>query len=245
MNTVATITLSAVGGAIVGGAITYAVTSKALMRRYEDWANSEIDSVKARYAQLNTDGKADFLIQAANPSPEVMAAVAEGKKLIEKMGYSETEEEPPHSTARTLSIFDQGVNLDEVDVEEEEEADEDGYIPVEGQPHLISEGEYFENEVDYQLDTLTYYEMDDTLTDDKDAQIPNVEQTVGERHLTMFKRSPNGGKTSLYIRNDDHETLYEIILVEASYAQVVLGMTEEELGIKPPKSRPKKMRDAD
>lgn len=242
MNTAATITLSAVGGALVGGIVTYVTVNRALRTRYEEWANAEIDDVKARYAKLNEDGKRSILEQAENPSPEVLAAVEKGKALIEKMGYSgidTSDEEEQHPTARTLSIFEQGVDPDDVD---EEEEDADDYVPIEGEPFLISEGAYFENEDDYQLDTLTYYELDDTLTDEKNSQIDRVEETVGVRHLDMFKKSPNGGKTSLYVRNDDHETLYEIILVEQSYAAVILGMDEVELGLKEPKQRPKKMK---
>ena len=242
MNTAATITLSAVGGALVGGIVTYVTVNRALRTRYEDWANAEIDNVKSHYAKLNEDGKRSILEQAENPSPEVLAAVEKGKALIEKMGYSGIEtsdEDEQHPTARTLSIFEQGVDPEDLD-EEEEDADE--YEPIDGEPFLISEGAYFENEDDYQLDTLTYYELDDTLTDEKNSQIDRVEETVGVRHLHMFKKSPSGGKTSLYIRNDDHETLYEIILVEQSYAAVILGMDEVELGLKEPKQRPKKMK---
>ena len=244
MNKTTVAVISAVGGGIVGGVVTYLTVNRALRTRYEDWANSEIDSVKARYAQLNADSKANILEQAENPSPEVLAAVEKGRVLIEQMGYSESdEEETPHSTERTLSIFDRGVDPDNIPDEDEDDEDEDddGYIRIDGEPFLIAEGEYFENEPDYQLDTLTYYEMDDTLTDEHNSQIDRVEETIGVRHLDMFKRDNNGGKSSLYIRNDVHETLYEVILVEQSYAAVILGMDEETLGLKEPKKRPRKM----
>lgn len=242
MNKLTIAVLSAVGGGVVGGAVTYFTVNKALRTRYEDWANAEIDDVKRRYAQLNEEGKRSFIEQAENPSPEVLAAVEKGKALIEAMGYSGegTPEDPEETPHPTLSIFDQGVDPDE---EEEPylQAMDNGYQAVDGEPFLISEAEYFENEPDYQLDTLTYYEMDDTLTDDKNSQIDRVEETIGVRHLGMFPTNRSGDKTSLYIRNDDHETLYEIILVEQSYAAVILGMSEEELGLKEPKRKPRKM----
>lgn len=250
MKNVTVAAISAVAGGIVGGVITYATVNKKLVRRYEDWANEQITEVKARYAQLNSDNKQTFLEMAANPPQEVLDAVEKGKKLMQELGYKDDGKDSPHESARTLSIFDQGVEVDEngepVDNsdEDEEEDDHDGYERLDGQPYLISEEEYFENEPEYQLDTLTYYEMDDTLCDENNEMIDRVDETVGARHLHMFKK--NGTlKTSLYIRNDDHDTLYEVILVEQSYAATILGMEEEELGLKEPKRRPKKMRDDD
>lgn len=242
MNKTTLAALSAAGGMIVGGAITYVVVNKKLVKRYEDWANGEIDSVKARYAQLNSDGKMSFLEMAENPSPEIQDAVAAGKALMERLGYAEPEEDEddPHESARTLSIFDRE---DAAEPDDEELGDSD-YEVVEGEPFLITEEAYFENEDDYELDTLTYYELDDTLTDDHNERIDRVQETVGARHLHMFKKNGTA-KSSIYVRNDEHNSLYEIILVEESYAVKFLGMTEEQLGLKEPKRKPKKMRPGD
>lgn len=255
MNKLTIAVLSAVGGGVVGGAVTYFTVNKALRTRYEVWANAEIDSVKARYAQLNGESKQNFFIQQAeNPSPEVEEAIETGKKILEQMNYIPTgsDEDAPHPSARTLSIFEQGVDpavaeaeLDETEDDEDDISLSDGYQEIDGEPVKITEAEYFENPWDYELDTLTYYELDDTLTDDKNVQIPDVEKAVGSRHLHMFPTVKPNEKSSVYVRNDDHETLYEIIRIEERYAIAILGMTEEELGLKPGKQRPKKMRDAD
>lgn len=264
MNKTVLAALSAVGGGIVGGVITYVTVNKKLVRRYEDWANDEISKVRAHYnerlkeAELASAGGTTLptiLDLATNPTPEMQAAVEKGKKLIEAMGYSpEDGSEIEHPTAQRLSIFDQAVAVDEKGnpIEErdseplpEQEAylDEmdDGYKIIDGEPYLISEADYFENEPEYELDTLTYYEIDDTLTDEKNSQIDTVQDTVGERHMHMFHKRKGAKKTSLYIRNDDHQTLYEVILVEGAYASMILGMTDEELGLKPAKKKIKKM----
>lgn len=247
MNKTTLAALSAAGGMIVGGAITYVAINKRLVKRYEDWANGEIDSVKARYAQLNNDGKMSFLDMAENPSPEILDAVQKGKELMERLGYTtDTEDEDaPHESARTLSIFER-----EDATEPDDDADEDlvgvdeDYDKIDGEPYLITEEAYFENEDDYELDTLTYYELDDTLTDDHNERIERVQETVGARHLNMFKKNGTA-KSSIYVRNDEHQSLYEVILVEESYAVKFLGMTEEQLGLKEPKRKPKKMRPGD
>lgn len=235
MNKTTIAVLSAVGGGIVGGVVTYITVNKRLVKRYETWANDEIDSVKARYALLNSSTKQLVFINAPDISDEeAEQAVEIGRKLVARMGYSQPEE--------TSSIFDQAVDPETTDLDADEEELEDVYLAVEGEPHLISEAEYFENEPEYVLETLTYYAVDDTLTDDKETPIDRVEETVGARHLHMFPSVKNGEKSSIYIRNDDHSTLYEIINVEQAYAVAVLGMAEEDLGLKPAKQRPKKMK---
>lgn len=265
-TTLTTAAVSAVGGAVVGGIVTYVAVNKALRTRYEDWANSEIDSVKQRYALLRKgEGEVSILEMAQHPSPEVQAAVAKGKQLIEQMGYSgiATVEESIDATVakankpETHSIFENqeviDLNRQEEETDEDEDDEEpseddilDGYQKIEGEPYKITEADYFENEAGYELDTLTYYEVDDTLCDENNTQIDRVDETIGERHLHMFHKDAKGnGKNSIYIRNDDQLTLYEVILVNNSYAAIVLGMDEETLGIKAPKERPRRMRDGD
>lgn len=250
-NTVITVAVSAVAGGVVGGVITYLAVNKTLRDRYELRAAEEIESVKHRYSLLRKeDGDLTILAQAQNPSPEVQAAVNKGKELMEQLGYLDGKHvahDEPDPSAQTLSIFDHSEVMDAKDYPDDyegvdDEEDESDYKVIDGEPFLITEADYFENVPEYQLDTLTYYELDDTLTDEKNSQIDRVEETVGARHLHMFKKVNGQPKTSLYIQNDTHETLYEVILVEQSYAAVILGMDEVELGLKQPKQRPKKMK---
>lgn len=249
-NTVISAVVAGTVGVVVGGVLTYVTVNKRLRDRYEEQAAKDIAEVKRSYALLRKEEGGDLTIlkAAQNPSPEIQRAVEHGKHLIAELGYSEAVTEKPveeDETQQTLSIFDQGIDPATLQ-EEEPEEEQDEYVPVDGEPFLIAVEEYFENDPGYQLDTLTYYELDDTLTDEKNAQIDRVEETIGLRHLHMFpKKRDAEHKTSIYIRNDNHETLYEVILVEDSYARLILGMDEEELGLKEPKQRPKKMRDGD
>lgn len=256
MKTPLIIALSAIGGGIVGGAVTYITVNKALVRRYEDWANDEIAQVRAHYNNMLKEEGTSVISLAENPSEDVQKAVDLGKQLIKQLGYDagERPEDDEHPTAQRLSIFDQGVSVNsdgELVEDDDAEGDsylqamDDGYKVIDGEPYLIAEAEYFENEPGYELDTLTYYEQDETLTDDKNKQIDGVNEVIGARHLHMFHPRKGTQKESLYVRNDDHETLYEIIRVDGSYAAIVLGMTDEELGLKPAKQKLKKMRDAD
>lgn len=253
-NTVISAVVAGSVGVVVGGVLTYVTVNKRLRDRYEEQAAKEIAEVKRSYSLLRKEEGGDLTIlkAAQNPSPEIQRAVEHGKHLIEQLGYSEASTEKPieedkselDETQQTLSIFDQGI--DPKTLEEDEPEEHDAYVVIDGEPFKITVEEYFENEPGYMLDTLTYYELDDTLTDEKNAQIDRVEETIGLRHLHMFPKQRDAErKTSIYIRNDEHETLYEVILVEDSYARLILGMDEVELGLKEPKQRPKKMRDGD
>lgn len=248
---VTTATISAVAGGIVGGVVTYLSVNKALRNRYQEMAYEEIASVKMRYTVPRSEAaKEEFLENIEKqPSSEDLVRV---KSFIQDMGYSEPEAEEEG----THRIFDNAVDLDEKgEPIEESDYDDDESDEHDGKPFLITSEAYFENENGYELDTLTYYAVDETLCDNNDQQIDRVDETIGAwtlhkfddmvsgRHVDIGKDIVTKGKTSLYVQNDEHETLYEIILVENSYASAVMGVDDETLGIKVPKERPKKMRD--
>lgn len=241
--------VSAVAGGIVGGAITFITVKKRLEQRYSAESESAIEDVKRHYALLHAGNEAKREMFNDMPEEEMNEAREVGERILRNLHYGQTQ-----------SIFDRQVKVDEegnlVEDETEEETEEDprdseegdipvGYVPVDGEPYLITQEEFFENVDDYEMDTLTYFEVDDTLCDEKNAQINEVESTIGARHLTMFVTGNGKTRDSLYIRNDDHKSLYEVLLVKESYASVILGVSDEDLGLKEPKTRPKKMRNDD
>lgn len=78
-------------------------------------------------------------------------------------------------------------------------------------PYVISPDEYDEN--DYETETLYYY-PDGVLTDVYDNPITDVEETVGKESLTRFGEYE---EDSVFVRNDDLETDYEILLQADNY----------------------------
>lgn len=246
MNKSILIALSAIGGAVAGGTVTYITVNRALRTRYEDWANEQIESVKARYAALNNDKKMSFIELAQNPSPEILAAVEAGKRIIEQSGYSPSDEDPVHESAVTLSIFERGVDIEDVaDAIEEAEEDDipEGYEPSDERPYLITEEAFFENEAGYELDTLMYYSLDDVLVDEKNERIERVEETIGVANLSRFPRAKGADKVSLYVRNDDHLSFYEVILVDEAYSKVMFGIDPDDTD--PPKKLKKMKKDVE
>lgn len=96
-------------------------------------------------------------------------------------------------------------------------------------PYVIHVDEFVANESEYETQkTLTYYEADDILADDKDVPFTNIERSrvVGRNDLLFGHGSldPN----IVYMRNDALGCEYEIIRESGSYQEVVLGANLEE-----------------
>ena len=87
-------------------------------------------------------------------------------------------------------------------------------------PMVISSDE-FDDLVDYEVVCLTYY-ADGVLADEFDEPIVDVEATVGEESLAHFGDDEDDPDT-IYIKDDDEETRYEIVLDARRYADVCVA----------------------
>lgn len=74
----------------------------------------------------------------------------------------------------------------------------------------------------WQQITITWYEGDNVLVDDKEDPITNVLQTVGPLSIEGFGEM-SGDPNLRYVRNEKLEVDFEIVLDRRSYVDVVLG----------------------
>lgn len=89
-------------------------------------------------------------------------------------------------------------------------------------PYIISKEEYFEDAANHSQVTLTYYEGDGVLADERDEAIPDIDHTVGDNNIVRFghrSEDPN----VLYIRNHVLGTDFEICLDKGKYSELVAG----------------------
>lgn len=98
-------------------------------------------------------------------------------------------------------------------------------------PYVIHYDERYEFE-GYSEMTLTYYEQDDVLCNERDEVIgkgPEREAMIGEANLNRFG---HGSKdpSIVYIRNDKLELVLEVIRSPNSYAEEVHGFTHQDYG---------------
>ena len=105
----------------------------------------------------------------------------------------------------------------------------EGFVEV-AEPYIISEEEFEDPTVFVEFDrnTLIYYEGDDTLATDRDEVITDVESMVGASALTSFGCKSNN-KDTVFVRNVRLGTNFEIIREEGSYTEIALGLPEEDI----------------
>lgn len=130
----------------------------------------------------------------------------------------ELEEEPeqPKTYDYTEVLSKYGYRKDK-----EEEDEEKGEQMKEG-PYVISPDEFGEN--GYTLESFTYY-ADDVLTDEFDEIIYDLENTVGEDFASHFGEYE---EDSVFIRNDELETDFEILRDLRNYSDVVQGPSHQD-----------------
>ena len=92
-------------------------------------------------------------------------------------------------------------------------------------PYVIHEDEYMSNDEDSQPQmTATYYEGDDIMADENDTPIYNWRDIIGTLHFGHGSRDAN----TFYVRNERMKHDYEIIRDGGKFAEVVLGLEEEQ-----------------
>lgn len=105
-----------------------------------------------------------------------------------------------------------------------EEELKDGMISED--PYVIPIAEFFQDKEEYQKLTITYYEKDDTLVDERQSPIPDVEGTVGKNFAEQFGDRSDDANI-VYIRNNRLDCDFEVVRDSGSYISTVLGYDDE------------------
>lgn len=90
-----------------------------------------------------------------------------------------------------------------------------------GEPYVITFEQFNEEYDRYDKVTMTYYAGDDTLADEYEGIVDDVNNLVGDA-LTRFGEG-SSDPDIVYVRNDSLEIDYEVIKSEGSYSDIVLG----------------------
>lgn len=178
----------------------------------------------------------------SKPAPD------EDMEAFEKRLIAEAKQEV-QGTLQRLGVADEDVD-EEPDVDEEEiitmnvfteqhASGHDRNKRDRDRPYIISHDEFYNGDEDYQQNTLTYFEGDDVLVDERDQPIRHLSKIVGESNLQFGKESndPN----IVYIRNHELEVDFEVCRSNGKYTEEVLGFVQHEDA--PPKVRKFRMDD--
>lgn len=230
------VVLAGLVGAAAGAAGGYFFAKNKLKSFYEDLAAEEIGEAKRFYANLN---KVDVesgdvlspmeVLERTHPAAAASLREYQGEKVEDletaldeqdEAQIARIEERVRHQEPEvevTVNVFDDPT----FDLVEETK------YRTEDKPYIITHDEYFAAEKDYEQISLTYYEQDDTLTDESDKPINEIDQMVGEDHLVRFGHGSKD-KNIVYVRNDRLASDFEIIKSTGSYVEEVLGMLADE-----------------
>lgn len=108
-----------------------------------------------------------------------------------------------------------------------------------GRPYLISVDEFMTSNEEYDKTTITYFEGDDTLCDEREEIVPDVEGVITADALTRFGQLSND-RNIVYVRNDKISTDFEIIRDRRNWHEVIAGYVAPK-----DKDTPRKMREDD
>lgn len=190
MNTKLGYFLATVVGAAVGSVATWAV----LKPYCEKLTQKAIDEVKETYSRPKVEPYVGDNQGTNEPAPAP-------EKLERKKQTAEYEETLVRSGYTNYS-----------DISSKKEADPE---PVIDAPYVITPAEF--GGVDgYDIQTLKYYEADDTLTDDDDNVVD--EDLVGSGALSAFGQYEDD---TVYVRNERLKRDYEILREYGRYTDVL------------------------
>lgn len=170
----------------------------------------------------------------------------EDMEAFEQRLINEAKEEVEDVKYR-LGIFDEDETDDDT-IETEEELitmnvfsdnESDSAIERRGSStiYIISNREFEEGEKDYNQNTLTYFEGDDVLVDERDKPIHHKSSVIGEGNNLRFGDQSNDPNV-VYIRNEHLEVDFEVCRSKGTFTEEILGISIAEER----KSRPRKFR---
>lgn len=205
-----TTTLAVVAGAAAGASIAATLMEPI----YQEVARKEIAEAKKFYSALNKTG------EFATPAQAV--ETLETHEAVEALRKYQGEETEVDVIERELEDF----ITDAGDVPDDDEWSYDDELPQRSEevPYIIHYDEFMGQEKEYDQVTLSYFEGDDVLADERDGTIDHPEEVIGPDNLKFGHGSKDNN--IVYIRNDNVELEFEVVRSRGKYVEEVLGFME-------------------
>lgn len=247
-NNPVTLALVGVVALAAGGVGGYFLGVKRLGNEFDERLAFEIEETKEFYANLyktDPDGAVmtpqQVLEERHGPQAAADAVrIYQGRQAAET-AFDEVDEQDEAQIRKIQEARLQSVSLvHPVEVVETTESrnvwidphfdyEEEVKLRTTTKPYIITHDEYFEAEKEYETISLTYFEDDDTLVNERDEPIREIDKMVGEDHLARFGHGSKD-KNIVYVRSDRLETDFEIVKSTGSYLEQVLGIKDEPSG---------------
>ena len=231
-------------GFVLGGLIAGLATWRILKKHYELIAEEDIADVKEHYARKEKKEKKKFE-KLDKLSEEYYKDIRNDyHDALKRLGYASEEE------ADADPNFDKEAWLNEalgaevnpgwtiehekttISVEDVPLHIRDADVRSNSVPYVISREEFEDETSEFDRATLSYFEEDETLADERDEPIPNKLDTLGPDALDRFGDSSDDPNV-VYVRNHKLGLDFEVCRNPGAYSTVILGLDEEP----PPRKR--------
>lgn len=191
----------------IGGTYFY------LKQKYEEKLSEQIQEVRRHYQEKQEKPKT--IEEAGENLKKGMANFANRFEEAEERGKDRIAYE-------SIVKRYQGSDKSPVDPAEQESPQED---EPEEEIFTVTEEE-METYDNFEDIDLTYYAEDDILCDDQEQVIEDPEAIIGDA-LTKFGVK-SGYPDTVYVINKRVRAIFEVLMVEGSYQEIVLGMKKED-----------------
>ena len=196
------------GGAAIG---YFAGKKRFAMQLVKTYTNNTVeDSPQEGYVQLSFDeldlGAEWESVEVQEYIKELKAAEAEPEPLPIPVRIT-----PEDLTPEPVNVFFNHDDDWDYDLEMSQRTKTD--------PYIIHQDEFINDEMGFHQETVTYYQGDDTMTDEHDSPIYNYEDIMGE---LKFGHGSND-KNVVYIRNESLGMEWEVLLDQGYYSREKIG----------------------
>lgn len=190
----------------------YIIASKKLEAHYAEVSQEEIDDVVSYYKEKLSNG-----VDAAAEQPAKLVEVPKPSY----MSKSSLDDNPYEKAKRNYNLV--GTDNDEVEYEYTinppiEVSEDEGTInppPI----RVIDDIQFNEEYNNHDKISLYYYREDDILCEENEELIDDIEGTIGYDAMNLL-----GTETNVWVRNENLAIDYEIIALNKSYSEDVLGL---------------------
>lgn len=241
-------------GAGIGGGITYLFANRRLEAKYTKISETEIEEMREHYvakvrAVESTAAKrpVEEIIKArgyasseappmaVQPPEKVMESEDESADEPDDSAMGSDEVEGPHGIRPpNVPITPASPSPEVRNVFTDHGPPEDDWDPAEERKHRSPDIPYVihydeRNDMEgYDDMTLTFYEGDDVVCDDRDTPIDPDRRNMmfGTKNLERFGHG-SGAAEIVYVRNDQLEIVFEIIKSPNHFAEEVHGFSHE------------------
>src|SRR5690349_5668170 len=224
-----------------GGGLSYLLTKRHFRLKYEELMAKDHEETKQYYARMykrdeyeTPESAAKALGVEVSTDRPTAPELEEMQANIDRLGYAPDEKKEPveeklekaaevveEAADEVVNIFSQQQTDETFDYEEEKR------LRTNDRPYVITHDEFMINENDNQQISLTYFQGDGILVDDKDEVIENENDTVGDANLLRFGHGSKDNNI-VYIHNPLLDVDFEIARHTGTYTEQVAGLKHSD-----------------